>query len=221
MFDPFAGTGTTLVVARQLNRRGLGVEIDPDNAACIRERLREPAPPMIFAAILSITNTQRICPKSGLETMWMSRKMYSIYHFFAYLYRNRRWLAGAKKLSDFAFDEELLSYKGAGRFPDLAIRVNSGGAPGDPTGGELVELKDSRSYTVSSFNSTIPSGEKAIGDITGGRSNVVREGMLARGDDIHALPLRDVYYLVRGHKGDNIKICLGTAVSSRRSRLTS
>ena len=41
VFDPFAGTGTTLVVAQQLGRRGLGVEIDPDNADCIRERLTE------------------------------------------------------------------------------------------------------------------------------------------------------------------------------------
>ncbi len=41
VFDPFAGTGTTLVVAQQLSRRGLGVEIDPDNAECIRERLGE------------------------------------------------------------------------------------------------------------------------------------------------------------------------------------
>lgn len=41
VFDPFAGTGTTLVVAQQSNRRGLGVEIDPDNAACIRQRLLE------------------------------------------------------------------------------------------------------------------------------------------------------------------------------------
>ena len=41
VFDPFAGTGTTLVVAQQLRRRGLGVEIDPENAACIRERLHE------------------------------------------------------------------------------------------------------------------------------------------------------------------------------------
>ena len=44
VFDPFAGTGTTLLVAQQLGRRGLGVEIDPDNAACIRERLREIRP---------------------------------------------------------------------------------------------------------------------------------------------------------------------------------
>ena len=40
VFDPFAGTGTTLVVAQQLGRRGRGVEIDPDNAACIHQRLR-------------------------------------------------------------------------------------------------------------------------------------------------------------------------------------
>lgn len=39
VFDPFAGTGTTLVVAHQLNRHALGVEIDPDNAECIRNRL--------------------------------------------------------------------------------------------------------------------------------------------------------------------------------------
>lgn len=44
VFDPFAGTGTTLVVAQQLGRRGLGVEINPDNAACIRERLLEIRP---------------------------------------------------------------------------------------------------------------------------------------------------------------------------------
>ena len=44
VFDPFAGTGTTMVVAQQLGRLGLGVEIDPDNAACIRERLRANRP---------------------------------------------------------------------------------------------------------------------------------------------------------------------------------
>ncbi len=44
VFDPFAGTGTTLVVAHQLNRRSFGVEIDAVNADCIRERLRELRP---------------------------------------------------------------------------------------------------------------------------------------------------------------------------------
>ena len=40
VFDPFAGTGTTLVAAHQLNRCSLGVEIDPENANCIRNRLK-------------------------------------------------------------------------------------------------------------------------------------------------------------------------------------
>ena len=39
VFDPFAGTGTTLVVAKQLNRRFLGIEIDPINVAIIQDRI--------------------------------------------------------------------------------------------------------------------------------------------------------------------------------------
>jgi DNA modification methylase len=40
VLDPFAGTGTTLCVAQQLGRSGVGVDIDPANIACIEERLR-------------------------------------------------------------------------------------------------------------------------------------------------------------------------------------
>lgn len=39
VFDPFAGTGTTLVVAKQLRRSCIGVEIDETNVKCINERL--------------------------------------------------------------------------------------------------------------------------------------------------------------------------------------
>ncbi|MCK5108420.1 MAG: site-specific DNA-methyltransferase, partial [Methanosarcinales archaeon] len=39
VFDPFAGTGTTLVAAKQLQRNSLGIELDPDNAAFIEDRL--------------------------------------------------------------------------------------------------------------------------------------------------------------------------------------
>lgn len=39
VLDPFSGTGTTLVVSKQLNRNFVGIEIDPNNVRCINERV--------------------------------------------------------------------------------------------------------------------------------------------------------------------------------------
>ena len=39
ILDPFAGTGTTAVVAKQLNRNSVNMEIDSVNAECIENRL--------------------------------------------------------------------------------------------------------------------------------------------------------------------------------------
>ena len=41
VLDPFAGSGTTLVVASQLNRKSIGIELDPYNVEIIRDRLAE------------------------------------------------------------------------------------------------------------------------------------------------------------------------------------
>lgn len=40
VLDPFAGTGTTLVVASQLDRKSIGIEIDSNNVARIYKRLK-------------------------------------------------------------------------------------------------------------------------------------------------------------------------------------
>lgn len=40
ILDPFAGTGTTLVVSKQLERNSIGIEIDPANVKCIKDRLK-------------------------------------------------------------------------------------------------------------------------------------------------------------------------------------
>jgi site-specific DNA-methyltransferase (adenine-specific) len=39
VFDPFAGTGTTLVVSKQLKRNSVGIEIDPLNVKLIEQRI--------------------------------------------------------------------------------------------------------------------------------------------------------------------------------------
>lgn len=41
VLDPFAGSGTTLVVAEQLKRRSIGIELDSHNVAVIQNRLAE------------------------------------------------------------------------------------------------------------------------------------------------------------------------------------
>ena len=41
VLDPFAGSGTTLIAADQLGRKSVGIELDAENIALIRNRLNE------------------------------------------------------------------------------------------------------------------------------------------------------------------------------------
>jgi hypothetical protein len=132
--------------------------------------------------------------------------IYSIYHFFKSLEQNRQRLRDVEKLEDFPFDENLLSCKRKGQFPDLAIKINRNDALF--TGGELIELKDSKSYSVSSFNSTIPTGRKEIAKVVRSSGSDVYNQMIAAGDCIFSLPLRDVFYLIRGKRKGHCKVAL-------------
>ena len=136
----------------------------------------------------------------------MNIKMYSIYHFFHSLFQQKHLLKKVKRLDEFPFDKRLLSCRNDGVFPDMAIRINKNRKIF--TGGELIELKDSDSYTVSSFNSTIPSRSKKIEDIITGENSIIKQQMEEAGNDIFSLSVRDVYYLVRGRKKSHAKICL-------------
>lgn len=130
----------------------------------------------------------------------------SIYHFFNDLVSKKDALKSIGKLDDFAFDENILSCKRVGQFPDLAIRICKDNELFE--GGELVELKDSKSYTVSSFNSTIPTGRKEIAKVIKGKNSEVLRQMTEAGDNISDLPEREVFYLIRGKSKENTKIVL-------------
>jgi hypothetical protein len=125
--------------------------------------------------------------------------MHSIYHFFKDLVLKKALFTQLAQLEDFPFETHLLSCQNAGQFPDLAIRLCT---PNDLfTGGELIELKDNDTYTVSSFNSTIPTGKKGIEKILKSENSIIKHQMEQVGDDIFYLEEREVFYLIRGkHK---------------------
>ena len=131
---------------------------------------------------------------------------YSIYHFFADLYLKKGELTVQNQLEAFPFNKEMLSCVNDGLFPDLAIKLNHNDSVF--SGGELIELKDSKSYSIASFNSTIPTGEKEIHELIQGTENTIRTQMQKAGDDILSLPIRQVFYLTRGRKRSNVKVCL-------------
>lgn len=68
VLDPFAGTGTTLMVAHQLKRNSIGIEIDPEYVEIIKKRLNNLRPAdniLKFYNYYRYTeNLERVWPKS-------------------------------------------------------------------------------------------------------------------------------------------------------------
>lgn len=69
VLDPFAGTGTTLVVAYQIERNSIGIEIDPEYIKIIEERLKWPRP---SDSVLQYYKYYRYT--SNLEKIWPGEK---------------------------------------------------------------------------------------------------------------------------------------------------
>ncbi len=131
--------------------------------------------------------------------------MFSIYHFFKSVVDKKHQLRTVNDLRLFPFDNSLLSCRSEGKFPDIALRLNK--PPSKFSGGELIEIKDSKSYSIPSFNSTLPTGKKIISEIVGAESDIKHQ-MEKAGDDILSVKERDVYYFIRGWKKGNLKVCL-------------
>jgi DNA modification methylase len=73
VLDPFAGTGTTLVVAEQVGRQSVGIEIDPKNVQLIQARLNEPRD---ADKVLPLREYYRFTP--NLDTLWHSAQVIEI-----------------------------------------------------------------------------------------------------------------------------------------------
>ncbi len=131
--------------------------------------------------------------------------MYSIYHFFAYLVHVRGRFQFVPNLTRYPFPSEPMSYQGKGNFPSLALRINPSG---DPPGGELIGLKNSRSYSIPPFHSHIPSGEMSINSLGHDKAKEIYKSVKAAGEDAEAMPIREVYYLIRGKRLCYTKVCL-------------
>ncbi|MBI4673722.1 MAG: site-specific DNA-methyltransferase [Chloroflexi bacterium] len=67
VLDPFAGTGTTLIVAKQLGRDGVGIEVDPKNTKLIQARI---AAERVSDAIEPLREYYRYTP--NLAALWPS-----------------------------------------------------------------------------------------------------------------------------------------------------
>jgi hypothetical protein len=122
------------------------------------------------------------------------------------LVEKKQYFSIAEKLESFPFDDSMLSCKNAGQFPDLAIKLTINNSLF--SGGELIELKDSQSYTVSSFNSTIPTGKKDIEKVIKSVNSSIKKQMEEAGNHIYSLQYRDIFYLIRGQHKNNTKIVL-------------
>jgi len=129
--------------------------------------------------------------------------MYSIYHFFKNISDKKRHLKLAESFKYFPFDTSLFSFVNRTAFPDMIIRLNKDNTIF--TGGELIELKDSRSYTIPSFDSTIPTGKKKIEKIINSNS---KKQAQEKNENIYSLANRDVFYLIKGRENGNVKTCV-------------
>ena len=105
----------------------------------------------------------------------------------------RGYFVQENNLEDFAYPEEMIAAKSKSGFPDFILKIS-----GDSqySGGEFIELKDTKSHSIASFNSTIPSAKKRIDSLP----KNIQKILVETGEIKETMQERDVYYLIRGVK---------------------
>ena len=133
----------------------------------------------------------------------------SAYHLFNDIYQRRKNLLSAELAAEnFMLRDDLIACRGSpGRFPDMVLRTN----PNNPIfhGGEFIEIKDAKKgYSIASFNSTIPSAYKNTREYITLNGAAYKQIQESGEQDPYLLEEREVYYLIRGYKKPNYKVCL-------------
>ncbi|MCY4537711.1 MAG: hypothetical protein OXE52_05710 [Chloroflexi bacterium] len=131
--------------------------------------------------------------------------MYNIYHFFAFLINVRKLMLNKSKMTKWNYSQRSLSYFSTTGFPTMALRLNP---RGNPPGGELIGFMESKTYVVPPFKSHIPAGALSIASLGHKKASAVDRQMRSNGEDWRWLPMRDVYYLIRGRRFGHTLVCL-------------
>lgn len=98
----------------------------------------------------------------------------------------------SETLRDVVLPSDIVAAESRGGFPDIVLKIGEEG--GCPVGGELVELKDAKSMSIPSFNSSIPSASKSVDELSAG----LRRRLEVQNELDDRLAVRDVFYLIRG-----------------------
>lgn len=98
----------------------------------------------------------------------------------------------SETLRDVVLPSDIVAAESRGGFPDIVLKINQN--DGGPVGGELVELKDAKSMSIPSFNSSIPSASKSVDELSAG----LRRRLELQNELDDRLFEREVFYLIRG-----------------------
>ena len=131
--------------------------------------------------------------------------MYNIYHFFRSLVDIRPAFLNESKMVKWVCGSHVSSYFSRSRFPTMALRLKPRAIP---TGGELISVMESKTYSVPPFKSHIPAGAVSIESLGHKKSCAVTRQMRTNGEDWRWLPVREVYYLIRGRRFSSTLVCL-------------
>ena len=131
--------------------------------------------------------------------------MHNIYHFFRSLVDIRPAFLNESKMVKWVSGSCVSSYFSRTGFPTMALRLKPCAIP---TGGELIGLMESKTYCVPSFKSHIPAGALSIESLGHKKTSAIARQMRSNGEDWRWLPVREVYYLIRGRRFSSTIVCL-------------